>query len=189
MASFTALYDACVLYPAPLRDLLMHLAMTDLFRARWTDRIHDEWMRNVLANRPDLKRRQLERTRRLMDAHVLDCLVTGYEGLVDGLNLPDPDDRHVLAAAIRAGADLIVTFNVRDFPPEALEPLGVEAQHPDVFVTQLLDVDAPSVCAAARRQRQSLKNPPKTVQEFIECLAQQQIPQTVARLLEFSGLL
>jgi len=88
MASFTALYDACVLYPAPLRDLLMHLAMTDLFRARWTDQIHDEWIRNVLANRPDLKRKQLERTRRLMNAHVLDCLVTGCENLIDGLRCP-----------------------------------------------------------------------------------------------------
>ena len=101
MPSFTALYDACVLYPAPLRDLLMHLAMTDLFRARWTDQIHDEWISNLSINRPDLKRRQLERTRRLMNAHVLDCLVTGYEGLIDKLKLPDPNDRHVLAAAIR----------------------------------------------------------------------------------------
>jgi len=116
MASFTALYDACVLYPAPLRDLLMHLAMTDLFRARWTDQIHDEWIRNVLANRPDLNRKQLERTRRLMNAHVLDCLVTGYENLIDGLTLPDPNDRHVLAAAVSADADVIVTYNLGDFP-------------------------------------------------------------------------
>ena len=80
----------------------MHLAMTGLFRARWTDQIHDEWIRNVLANRPDLKAEQLKRTRELMDAHALDCLVTGYEKLIAGLTLPDPDDRHVLAAAIRA---------------------------------------------------------------------------------------
>ncbi len=189
MASFTALYDACVLYPAPLRDLLMHQAMTDLFRARWTDQIHDEWMRSVLANRPDLKRQQLERTRDLMNAHVLDCLVTGYEGFIDGLQLPDPDDRHVLAAAIRAGADVIVTFNLDDFPDKILDPLGIEPQHPDVFVTHLLDLDAPAVCAAARRQRQSLKNPPKTVEEFLDCLTQQQLAQTTARLREFVALL
>ena len=109
MATFTALYDACVLYPAPLRDLLMRLALTDLFRARWTDAIHEEWIRNVLANRSDLKREQLERTRDLMNAHVRDCLVTGHENLIEGLNLPGPDDRHVLAAAIRAGAGVIVT--------------------------------------------------------------------------------
>jgi len=166
MAGFTALYDACVLYPAPLRDLLMHLAMTDLFRARWTDRIHDEWIRNVLTKRPDLKQEQLERTRRLMNAHVLDCLVTGYESLIDGLTLPDPNDRHVLAAAIRVGADVIVTYNLDDFPDKILDPLGIEPQHPDIFVTHLLDLDVPAVCAAARRHRQSLKKPPKTVDEF-----------------------
>lgn len=101
MTHFTALSDACVLYPAPLRDLLMHLALTDLFRAKWTDQIHDEWIRSVLEQRPDLRREQLERTRQLMNAHVRDCLVTGYEDLIPALSLPDPDDRHVLAAAIR----------------------------------------------------------------------------------------
>lgn len=78
MANFIALYDACVLHPAPLRDLLMHLAMTDLYRAKWTNEIHDEWMRNVLANRPDLTRTQLERTRELMNSHVRECLIDGY---------------------------------------------------------------------------------------------------------------
>lgn len=115
MSNFTVLYDACVLYPAPLRDLLMHVAVTDLYRAKWTDAIHDEWTRNVLENRPDLKPEQLQRTRELMNAHVRDCLVTGYETLIEAVTLPDPDDRHVLAAAIRAGADLIVTFNLGIF--------------------------------------------------------------------------
>lgn len=189
MAGLTALYDSCVLYPAPLRDLLMHLAMTDLFRARWTDQIHDEWIRNVLAKRPDLKRPQLERTRRLMNAHVLDCLVTGYENLIAPLALPDPDDRHVLAAAIRAGADVIVTYNLADFPDQVLEPLGIQATHPDAFVTRLLKLDAPAVCAAARRRRLSLKNPPKTVDEFLDSLAQQQLPNTVAWLREYAVML
>src|SRR5436305_1222930 len=130
MANFTVIYDANVLYPAPLRDLLMCLALTDLFRARWTDDIHDEWIRNVLEARPDLKREQLERTRELMNANVRDCLVEGYQGLIPALTLPDPDDRHVLAAAIRANASVIVTFNLRDFPPDLLAPYGVETQHP-----------------------------------------------------------
>jgi predicted nucleic acid-binding protein len=189
MASFTAVYDACVLYPAPLRDLLMHLAMTDLFRARWTDRIHDEWIRSVLENRPDLKRAQLQRTRRLMNAHVLDCLVIGYENLIDGLVLPDSNDRHVLAAAIRAGADIIVTYNLDDFPAQILDPLGIEARHPDIFIANLLDLDAPAVCAAVRRQRQSLRNPPKTVDEFLEILAKQGLVQTVVALRKFASLL
>ena len=104
MAAFTVLYDACVLYPAPLRDLLMWLSITDLFRARWTDQILDEWSRSLMVNRPDLKPEQIERTRSLMNQSTLDCLVTGYEDLIQGLQLPDPDDRHVLAAAIRTRA-------------------------------------------------------------------------------------
>ncbi len=99
MASFTAVYDACVLHLAPLRDLLLRVALTDLFRARWTDEIQAEWVRSVLERRPDLKPEQLRRTREPVDRSVPDCLVTGYEGLVGGLNLPDPDDRHALAAA------------------------------------------------------------------------------------------
>jgi len=189
MASFTALYDACTLYPAPLRDLLMHLALTDLFRARWTDRIHDEWIRSLLEDRPDLKREQLERTRFLMNAHVRDCLVTGYEDLIEELTLPDPDDRHVLAAAIRGAASVIVTFNLDDFPPESLRRFGIEAQHPDEFVTRLIDLAPADVCAAAKRHRASLKNPPKTVDEYLGALAQQRLPETVARLREFKELI
>ena len=119
MASFVAVYDACVLYPAPLRDLLLRLALTDLFRARWTERIHEEWMRSVQRDRPDLTPEQLQRTRELMDLSVPGCLVTGYEGLIENLNLPDPDDRHVLAAAIRCQAGVIVTYNLKDYPQAA----------------------------------------------------------------------
>lgn len=100
MANFTAIYDACVLYPAPLRDFLLRLAMTELFRARWSDHIHGEWMNGVVRNRPDIPIEQLDRTRKLMNQAVPDCLVTGYEELMDSLQLPDPNDRHVLAAAI-----------------------------------------------------------------------------------------
>lgn len=189
MAGFTAVYDACVLYPAPLRDLLMHLALTDLFRARWTAAIHEEWMRGVLENRPDLTREQLERTRSLMDAHVRDCLVTGYEDLIPGLTLPDPDDRHVLAAAIRAGADVIVTYNLADFPPGTRAGFGVEAQHPDEFIGHLLDLEPSMVCAAAKRQRQCLKNPPMAVDEFLQILERQALPQTVAMLRRYSELI
>jgi hypothetical protein len=101
VSSFTAFYDANVLYSAPLRDLLMHLALTDLFRAKWSNKVHEEWMENLLRKRPDLTRENLEKTRRLMDADVRDYLVEDYAHLISGLELPDPDDRHVVAAAIR----------------------------------------------------------------------------------------
>lgn len=186
---FTVVYDACVLYPAPLRDLLMHIAVTDLFRAKWTDAIHEEWIRSVLAKRPDLGRKDLERTRDLMNTHVRDCVVTGYEALIDTLHLPDPNDRHVLAAAIRAGADVIVTFNLKDYPQEALKPFGVEAQHPDDFLMFQLDLAPNIICAAAKLHRASLRKPAKNVGEYLATLEAQGLAQTVSCLRNFSDLI
>lgn len=180
--TFTALFDACVLYPAPLRDLVMWLALTDLFNARWTDAIHDEWIRNVSADRPDLKPEQLERTRQLMNTRVRDCLVTGYEDLIEGLTLPDADDRHVLAAAIHTGAGVIVTINLKDFPSTALSQFNIEALHPDDFILRLMALDEELVCAAVERQRQALKNPPKSVAEHLETLRAQGLTKTVEQL-------
>lgn len=181
MASFTALFDACVLYPAPLRDLLMRLAMTDLFRARWSAAIHDEWTEAVLRNRPELKAR-LQRTRQLMDAHVLDSLVTGYEPLIATLDLPDPNDRHVLAAAIVGRVDLVVTKNLKDFPADRLAPFGIEAQHPDVFVRNLLGLHKAAALAAVAEHRASLRYPTKTVDDYLDTLLVQELPETVAFL-------
>ena len=170
---FTVVYDACVLYPAPLRDLLMRLALTDLYRARWSNQIHDEWINAVLRNRPDLSRAQLERTRSLMNAHVRDALVDGHQSLIPALELPDPDDRHVLAAAIKCGADLILTFNLDDFPEQALSIYGLGAGHPDFFLVDQLNLDAERVCMAMRQHRASLKNPPKAVEEYLVTLEEQ----------------
>jgi hypothetical protein len=188
-SNFIALFDACVLYPAPLRDLLMRLALTDLFRAKWNDDIHDEWTRSVLANRPDLTEAQLRRTRDLMDSHVRDCFVRGYHDLIPSLNLPDPGDRHVLAAAIVSHADVIVTYNLKDFPEEALEPYGIEALHPDDFVICQLDLAAPVVCEAVKNHRYSLKNPPKSIEDYLGSLAKQGLPQTVAELRRYASLI
>lgn len=189
MATFTALYDACVLFPAPLRDFLMRLALSDLFRARWTDRIHAEWIDAALKERPNLERAKLERTRDLMNTSIRDCLVAGYEPLINGLELPDADDRHVVAAAVRARADVIVTFNLKDFPNTYLANFGIEAQHPDEFISHLIDLAPGAVCAAAKRQREGLRNPPKSVEEFLDALSRQRLPDTVMRLSEFRHLL
>lgn len=140
----TAVYDANVLYPAPLRDLLIRLAQAGLVRARWTDTIHDEWIRNVLANNPHVTSERLTRTRTLMNEAIRDCLVTGYEDLIASLSLPDADDRHILAAAIRAGAEVIVTYNLADFPAETLSRFDIEALHPDDFLVGLLDGNVPA---------------------------------------------
>jgi hypothetical protein len=178
----TVVYDSCVLYPAPLRDFLMRLALTDLYRACWTDLIHDEWIRNVLKQRPDLKQENLERTRSLMNKHVRDSLVTGFEHLIPTVELPDSDDRHVVAAAIHSGANLIVTFNLKDFPVEALKRYNLVAQHPDDFIFDLLDLHLATVCKAAAEHRRSLRNPPKTADEYLDTLLKQGLTRTVGLL-------
>jgi predicted nucleic acid-binding protein len=183
------LYDACVLYPAPLRDLLLHLALTDLFRAKWTDAIHDEWIRNVLANRPNLTLTQLNRTRNLMNAHVRDCLVTRYEKKIPTLSLPDPDDRHVLAAGITASASIIVTYNLKDFPTKAISKYEIEAQHPDEFVANLIDIAHGIVCNAVRMLRANLKKPPIDAENYLNTLERQSLPKTVSKLREFELLI
>ncbi|OMH26702.1 hypothetical protein BKD30_04755 [Tersicoccus phoenicis] len=130
-------YDANVLYPSTLRDVLIRVGLAGLAYPKWTDRILDEVFRNLRTNRPDLDPVRLDRTRRLMNDTMRDAMVTSYEHLIDQLDLPDPDDRHVLAAAIHAEAQVIVTRNLRDFPTEKLRLWGVKAQHPDDFLTGL----------------------------------------------------
>ncbi|MFB2978884.1 PIN domain-containing protein [Microseira sp. BLCC-F43] len=184
MVNFTAVYDANILYSASLRDLFVELALTNLFAARWTEEIHSEWMRNVLKNRPELTLERLTRTKNLMNANVQNCLVTDDEAFIPTLELPDANDRHVLAAAIRCHADYIVTFNLSDFPAQALERYGILAQHPDEFILYLITLGTEAVCAAAERQRSRLRNPPKTPDEYLETLINQGIPQSAARLGE-----
>lgn len=164
----------------------MRLALTDLFQAKWSARVHEEWMSALLRERLDLTREQLDRTRRLMDAHVRDALVHNFEDLIESLHLPDPDDRHVLAAAIRGRADIILTRNLRDFPPNALDPLGIEAWHPDDFIAYLIDLAPNTVVIAAAEHRASLKNPPKTVAEYFTTLEDQGLPQTVMALRSYA---
>jgi hypothetical protein len=182
LANFVAIYDACVLYPAPLRDLLVRLAITGLFKARWSAQIHEEWIRSVLENRPDLSERQLHRARDLMDRAVPDCLVTGHEGLIQHLQLPDANDRHVLAAAIRAQAGVIVTFNLKDFPADALIAYNLEAQHPDEFISHQFDLSPAAVVAAVRDQRLALKNPPKSPRELLDTLLSTGLATSVSAL-------
>lgn len=179
---FVVLYDACVLYPAPLRDLLLRLANTGIVRARWSEAILDECFRNILKERPDLKPEALARTRKLMTQAVPDCIVSGFEGLIDGLKLPDPDDRHVLAAAIQAGAQVIVTSNLKDFPPKALAQYHIEAMHPDDFVLDTIDLSPGSIIKVVSDQAKSLKNPPTLVPQLLDTLRDQGLVQSVAKL-------
>lgn len=163
----TAFLDANVLYPALLRDILLRLASQNVFRARWSMQVHDEWMSALVRDRPDIPSARMERTRRLMDAHFHDARVEGYEHLIPTITLPDADDRHVLAAAIHCGARVIVTTNLRDFPDTALADFEIEAVHPDTFILGLLDSRQSEVIAALRRLRKSFKNPPQAAADLL----------------------
>ncbi|OOF11343.1 MULTISPECIES: PIN domain-containing protein [unclassified Salinivibrio] len=189
MTSYTVILDACVMYPAPLRSYLMYLSNTGLFRARWTEQIHDEWIRNLLKNNPDIDPERLERTKQLMNAHVPDCLIEGYEPLIDGLTLPDVDDRHVVAAAIKGQAESIITFNLKDFPSKLLDPLGLSVIHPDEFLCDMFELDSSACVRAAQQQKRALKNPPMTSDDFLACLQRQKLPSFVSKLRSFSCML
>lgn len=167
----------------------MELATAHLFRAKWTDKIHDEWTGSLLKRRPELDPKALERTRTLMDGAVMDCKVEGYEELIPALTLPDPDDRHVLAAAIHSGADAIITFNLRDFPASTLEKYDIEALHPDDFIHHQFGLDAASVIVTAQRCRDRLQNPPKTVEEYLATLAEQSLTKTVSELAPYAKVI
>jgi predicted nucleic acid-binding protein len=174
---YTAVLDACVLYPAPLRDLLLSLAAEGIFAARWTNRIQDEWIRHLSANRRDINPEALSRTVAAMNSAIEDCLIERYEYLIDSLALPDPDDRHVLAAAIAGHADAIVTFNLKDFPVAITGAHGIEVLHPDDFVIAQYDLDPIRVLSTIKVLRNRLRQPPRSAEELVMTYERQGLPQ------------
>lgn len=168
--SYTALLDACVLYPAPLRDILLSLAAKDLFRPKWSQQIQNEWCSNLLDKRPDLSEEQLQYTVDTMNTAFPDANVTGYQSLIVGLILPDQKDRHVLAAAIKSGSDAIITFNLKDFPHADLTDFDIEALHPDDFICNLIDLEPSTSLNALIAQSARLKSPPVKVSELLDTL-------------------
>jgi predicted nucleic acid-binding protein len=175
---YVTVLDACVLYSAPVRDLLLSLAEEGLFRARWTARIQDEWLRNLLENRPDLDPQNLARTVELMSTAIEDCIIENADTLIDSLILPDPDDRHVLAAAIVGHADAIVTFNLQDFPEQATSTFGIEVLHPDDFLVAQYDLDSIKFLSVVKALRERLRKPPRSAEELITTFEMTGLPQT-----------
>lgn len=170
---FTAILDACVLYPAPLRDYLLNLASLSLYKPKWTETIMKEWIRNLLANREDLDEERLKRTKSFMNDAFPDANVLGFEGLVAACSLPDSGDNHVLAAAIRCNADVIITNNIKDFPNKLLKPFNIEAQTADYFIENLIDLDPMKCIEAFQNQVENLRNPPRSEEEVLETLMKQ----------------
>lgn len=172
MPSFTSVLDASVLYSSALRDLLLSLAANRLYNPAWSERIHDEWMRNVARAHGGGSSIQahVARTRQQMDVFFPDALIRGFEALIPKLALPDPTDLHVLAVAIQAGAAVIVTYNLRHFPVAELVKSGIEAWHPDEFVEFLLKAEFDATLEAIRELRARLQRPAKTQTEYIDML-------------------
>lgn len=176
MSAFTVLLDANVLYSLTRTDITLQASRAGIFRARWSEHIHAEWMRNLAANRPDLDPARIERRRAVMDANLLDPLVTGYEPLIPGLTAINEKDRHVLAAAIQGGCSVNVTENITDFPAEALAPHDIEAQHPDVFLIHQMGLDPSRFLAAVKVLRQRMSNPPCAADEYLDKLRKANLP-------------
>lgn len=154
---FMALLDANVLFPAPLRDYLLSLAEMNLYKPKWTDEIQDEWIESLLIKRKDISRKSLESAKKAMNAAFPDSNITNYKSLIKSLTLPEKKDRHVLAAAIKSKADVIVTFNIKDFPVEYLKTFDIEVQHPDEFVFHTINLNKSESFHAIKNQVMRLK--------------------------------
>ncbi|MFI8204966.1 PIN domain-containing protein [Streptomyces sp. NPDC085937] len=184
--AFVVLYDACVLYPNTLRDLLIRVGQRGFVRARWTEIILDEVDRNIARNY-DVAPEALARRRALMNSAVRDCLVTGFEPLIEGLKLPDMDDRHVLAAAIKANAQVIVTNNRKDFPAHHLTEWGIECKSADDFLLDLIGLDERVVYACVQEIATSRRRPPQSFDDVLGQLERTGLTESVAALRRGPG--
>ena len=189
ISQYSALLDANVLYPAPIRDILLQLARDDMYRARWTDDIQREWIEALLRNEPWRDRETLEQTQRKMESETRNAVIFGYKRLIQALDLPDANDRHVLAAAIVGQCDVIVTWNLKHFPDTEIGKFGIEAQSPDEFLVNHLDLAPQRFCDSVRKIRLRLKNPPFTVDEYLSNLTKNGLLDTVEELRQYSHLL
>lgn len=189
-ARYTALLDACVLYPLAMTDALMSLATAGFFAAKWTIRIEDEWIGALERQRPDLAGR-LNVRRDDMRGAVPDWEVpeSAWTTLIRGIDLPDPNDAHVLAAAIAGHADCIVTSNLRDFPFSALQPYGIEAIDPDTFILNQWDLDPVNAITAFKHMRARRKKPESSPEEFAYAMEVGGLPTTADRLRRAAELI
>lgn len=155
---FKCVLDTNVIYPLWTRDLLMWFAFYELFTPKWSNNIFDEWI-TVMKRKGVDETESFRRARKLNQAFP-DALVENYEPLIETLSLPDSDDRHVLAAAIKTNANLIITNNIKDFPVEYLASFGLKAKKPDDFFTDIIDLSHDLSVQAFKKLVLNKKNPP-----------------------------
>jgi hypothetical protein len=176
-----AVFDACILYPFHLRNVLVQAAVDRLVEAHWTDEIHDEWIRNLAARAPGVAIERLQNTRRLMNDAVPTAMVSGYENHVPEVNLPDPDDCHVVAAGIAAGASLILTWNLRHFPAKELKKFGLRPETPDAFLSGLYDKVRALAIGSLANARRNLTKTRVSASDFIDILTSQKLIELAKR--------
>lgn len=177
-----AVFDACILYPFHLRNIVVQAAVDRLVDARWTDEIHDEWIRNLAADAPTIPAERLQATRRLMNDALPAATVSGYKDLVPTLNLPDPGDRHVVAAAIATGASTILTWNLRDFPATASKKYALRRQTPDAFLAGLYDEASDLTVGSLANARRNLNKSRVSASDFIDVLRNQKLGELAKRM-------
>jgi predicted nucleic acid-binding protein len=178
---FTVVLDANVLYPFLVRDVLLTMAEAGMFRARWSAEIMDEWQRNLIADKPE-KEAKINRTAFVMTEAFPEALVDGFDALIDKIDLPDPKDRHVVAAAIQADAQHIITNNIKDFPPGVLDRYGIEAKTPDDFIVSTFELYPTDAVAALRAMRQRYNDPEMSKADLMLALIKAGLPKTAAAL-------
>ena len=185
---YTAVLDACVLFSRLQRDVLLSLAHADLYTARWTQEIENEWTSSLIEKYPDAA----EKTHLVVDQMreaIPDCLIVDYELFIPSLQLPDENDRHVLAAAIRGNADAIVSLNTKDFPAEVLSKFDIEIQTPDQFVLNQIMLHPPRALTAIKKMRARWERPSLTASDMIDLFEKRQLPQTAAHLRDVLDLI
>lgn len=172
--AFPAFFDTCVLYGSRLSDVILRLADRGAFRPLWSEDVLEELERNLVKNGEDpaLVHKRIT----TMTTYFTDAIVEGYHHLIDGMQC-DPKDRHVLAAAVRANAEVLVTFNLKDFPPASTAPFDVEVVHPDEFLLDQLDLFPGPVVAVLERLVDVYEHPPVSMDGLLRSLAQAGVPK------------
>ncbi len=181
------LLDACVLYPVTIANILLELAWRDTYSAKWTKEIDREWSQSLIRDRPEINPQKLQYRLKKMHQAIPDWEIkkSSYQKFISSLQLPDPNDRHVLAAAIAAQVDIIVTKNIKDFPSKILEKFGIKTLHPDDFVMFLISLEPLKSLEIIKSLRERNINPKINKIEFVDSLKKVGLPKTANYLQKF----
>jgi predicted nucleic acid-binding protein len=185
MQRFTVVLDACVLVPVTAADTLLRLAEREMYRPVWSEGILVEAKRAVARLHPEIEEEQVEYRFACMNKAFEDASISGWESLEGSIVLPDEDDRHIVACALIAGADAIVTNNVRDFPHEVLAPLRIEIIRLDDFLLDIFDLAPEEFASVIREQAHDAKHPPLSPADVLDNLAAAGAPGTADELRPF----